>query len=495
MNEPVLPPVQTSRSGERPSAPGRVPGMLGVLAPAAPYLVLALLCVASLASRPLLPPDETRYLTVAWEMFLSRDWFVPTLNFAPYHHKPPLLFWLVDLSWAVLGVGRVQAMLVVFAISALVLHLVKRTGQALWPGRQDIADRLPWLMLGSVPFVIYSSLILFDLLLTACILAAFLSILSFARGRGTWRAVLAGLAIGLGVLAKGPVVLLHVAWPIALYPLWRTERETLSIPAFSRGMALALLAAMLPVTMWLVPALLGTDGQFAHDLIWEQSAGRISGNMEASHPRPLYFYLLLLPVLGLPWIASPDLWRRRPGMRLASLFRSGSDGRYMRLLVLWGSGVFVIFSLISGKQPHYLVPLLPLVTLAFGWLMAEAPLRRVGIAAIACVVVLGLAQAAGNRPFLSQFDLGPVSKLIGTRPGAPVGFVGRYQGQLGFLARLTVPVEPVAPAGVEAWLDSHPGGFLVVADDRKVSASRPAALAVPYRGRRLSVYGPPPVAP
>lgn len=118
-------------------------------------------------------------------MFLSRDWFVPTLNFAPYHHKPSLLFWVVDLSWAVPGVGRAQAMLVVFAISALVLQLVKRTGHALRPGRQDIADRLPWLMLGSVPFVIYSSLILFDLLLTACILAAFLSILSFARGRGT----------------------------------------------------------------------------------------------------------------------------------------------------------------------------------------------------------------------------------------------------------------------------------------------------------------------
>ena len=59
-------------------------------------------------------------------------------------------------------------------------------------------------------------------------------------------------------------------------------------------MGLGLIFALLPVAIWLVPALLRTDGAFAYALLWEQSAGRISGNMEASHPRPFYFYVLLL---------------------------------------------------------------------------------------------------------------------------------------------------------------------------------------------------------
>ncbi len=48
---------------------------------------------------PLLPIDETRYLTVAWEMRQSGHWLLPTLNGEPYSHKPPLLIWLINLAW------------------------------------------------------------------------------------------------------------------------------------------------------------------------------------------------------------------------------------------------------------------------------------------------------------------------------------------------------------------------------------------------------------
>ena len=53
---------------------------------------LALVCIAGVLLRPLAPIDETRYLAVAWEMWLSGDYFVPTRNFELYTHKPPLLF-------------------------------------------------------------------------------------------------------------------------------------------------------------------------------------------------------------------------------------------------------------------------------------------------------------------------------------------------------------------------------------------------------------------
>ena len=55
---------------------------------------LALLLL-SLALRPLLPVDETRYIGVAWEMWQRGDFLVPWLNGEPYSHKPPLFFWLV----------------------------------------------------------------------------------------------------------------------------------------------------------------------------------------------------------------------------------------------------------------------------------------------------------------------------------------------------------------------------------------------------------------
>jgi len=54
-------------------------------------LILWGLAVAlALALRPLLAIDETRYLSVAWEMWLRHDWWVPYLNGSPYPDKPPL---------------------------------------------------------------------------------------------------------------------------------------------------------------------------------------------------------------------------------------------------------------------------------------------------------------------------------------------------------------------------------------------------------------------
>ena len=65
--------------------------------PLGPALLLAILTVVAIAARPLTPIDETRYVSVAWEMWLRNDWLVLFKNGAPYSHKPPLLFWLYNL--------------------------------------------------------------------------------------------------------------------------------------------------------------------------------------------------------------------------------------------------------------------------------------------------------------------------------------------------------------------------------------------------------------
>jgi len=74
------------------------------------FTTCAALLVTSLLCRPLFPVDETRYLTVAWEMFSNHNWILPTLNGIPYHHKPPVLFWLINLMWGIFGVSQSAAM-------------------------------------------------------------------------------------------------------------------------------------------------------------------------------------------------------------------------------------------------------------------------------------------------------------------------------------------------------------------------------------------------
>ena len=65
--------------------------------------------MASIWLRPLWPVDETRYASVAWEMWLRGDFLVPYVNGEPYSHKPPLLFWLIQLGWGLVRRQRLVA--------------------------------------------------------------------------------------------------------------------------------------------------------------------------------------------------------------------------------------------------------------------------------------------------------------------------------------------------------------------------------------------------
>ena len=92
--------------------------------------------VVMLWMRPPAPIDETRYLTVAWEMWRDRSWLVPHLNGELYGHKPPLLFWLIDLVWAFGGVTEFGARLVAPAFGLASLVLTWLLARRLWPGNE-----------------------------------------------------------------------------------------------------------------------------------------------------------------------------------------------------------------------------------------------------------------------------------------------------------------------------------------------------------------------
>ena len=431
-----------------------------------PILTLALFIFASAAFRPVLPPDETRYLTVAWEMLVRGDFVLPTVNFAAYHQKPPLLFWLIDVAWAVFGVSRLAVLAAIFAISALVVALGRKLATELFPGDEATAARVGWATLGNTVFVVYSGLVLFDLLLTACVLVTVLALFAHLRAPARRWIVLAGLGIGLGLLAKGPATLVFVLWPVVTYPLWRSPHHRLSPAGLWKATGLALLVALLPLAAWVVPVLIATHGEFARTLIWDQTAGRISGNLRSAHARPFWFYLPLLPLFALPWLVSPYLWKahREALGRFPTAFGEAWRGQWaLRLLVLWFVPTVLTFSLISGKQPHYLVPLLPAAAVLSAWLMRTLAVRLIALGAAIMLALALVGQAVGGFTVLRHYDLSVPASIAREWKG-PIAFVGNYQGELGFLGRLDRPLDVVGHDAAGAWLDGHPDGLLVTTE-------------------------------
>ncbi|MGN6728791.1 MAG: ArnT family glycosyltransferase [Rhodanobacteraceae bacterium] len=519
MNDPALNPSSSSRSTE-----WRWLGLWFLL-----LLPLAILF-------PPIPIDETRYLTAAWEMFNSGQWLVPTVNGAWYSDKSPLLFWLIAGGWKLLGVhtwvARVEALLIAVAMLLTLRRLAARLGLDLRG-----ASAAMWLLAGCAGFALFATAIMFDLLLAACVLGALHALLDldehrYARGIG-WL----GLMLGLGILAKGPVVLLHIAGAALLAPLWsRSAREA---SARWYGSLLAGIAVGVAIALcWLLPAAL-----YGGPTYWQPLVAKVTGRLHESfaHARPFWWYFPLIPVLLLPWVLS----LRAPFVAWRELPR----GRIGIFLLCWWVPPLLAFCAISGKQIHYLAPLLPAWALSGAWLLQRAGARlRPGLyALLALLAAAGLlylpwwaARSYGYapRPLLMLFALVPlviaagvwrawgrnthslalaatalasVSLLAGAlalqpaldvRPEAqfiatalhdnvPIAHIEWHNGLFGYTGRLHRPLPVIARAQVVEWCRAHPGGLLVASDRGDEPRDARPAWSWPYflsGSKRIGVW-------
>ena len=138
----------------------------------------AALAALQLWLRPLLPVDETRYLSVAWEMWSRNDFLVPRLNGEAYSHKPPLLFWMIHGLWALFGVSEWPARLLPVALSLVALWWSAALAGQLWPqSAAQLRPLVPWLLFGSLFWINFYSLVQFDLLLVLAALGAWSGVL------------------------------------------------------------------------------------------------------------------------------------------------------------------------------------------------------------------------------------------------------------------------------------------------------------------------------
>jgi 4-amino-4-deoxy-L-arabinose transferase-like glycosyltransferase len=443
---------------------------------------LVFLFLAALAFRPLLPVDETRYMSVAWEMWLRGDWLAPlTLNFELYHHKPPLLFWMINAFWSVFGVNRWAGLIPIFLASMTCLYLTKKLAGKIFKIQDGSFSTVPVLMVGSFPFIIYSTLVMFDLTLTVFVLLALLALLSYAD-KGKWRYIFAmALALGLGVLTKGPVAWLYVIFPVVFAPLWLPEKRNWW--AWYGACALAFVLSLVPVSCWLVPVLKASNPDFAFWLIWEQTAGRITGNMGSAHARPLYFYIPLLPILFLPWAFLPGFWKNIRGIK--DDFKTSVG---LRFLTFWVVPVIAAFSLIGGKQPHYLLPLLPGIILFIAYQTKEDTGKLIKISAFMVMLAITGQGIAGQTVF-KKYDLQPLANYVSAHQDRDWAFVRKYQGELTFLGRLHAGLDSELRTNLPQWFKEHPDGYAVVRYNKpdEISAFH-MIMTVPYRGKNMGIF-------
>jgi len=315
--------------------------------------------------RPILPVDETRYTAVAWDMWRTGNWLVPHLNGETYSHKPPLLFWLINLGWSIAGVSETWARLVAPLAALASAAMTILVSLRLWPNGRAIATSAGLVMMGTLSWSLFGSLTFFDTLLTLATLVSLYGLLIAGQSNAVRGFLIFGAGIGLGVLAKGPAILVHTLPAALLAPLWVASGSFrpagFSWPKWYRGVALGFLLGVAIGLAWAIPAGLAGGAEYRQAIFWGQSAGRMVESF--AHQRPWWWYAAILPLLSLPWIFWPPAWRA-----LASSASALRDGG-IRFCLCWALPAIVVFSLISGKQPHYLLPEIPAFALGLAFLL------------------------------------------------------------------------------------------------------------------------------
>lgn len=497
----------------------------------------------TLEFRPILPVDETRVVSVAWEMWNRGDLLIPYLNGAPYPDKPPLLFWIIQLGWAVTGVNAWWPRLVPGLFALGCLYLSHRLGRHLWPHTPAAADLATLVLLGTTFWSAFCTGLVYDMTLTFFVLAGMMGLLLAWQGK-PWRGfAVFGLSAGLGILTKGPVALLHLSLPACTAPLWMGDNP----PRWSRwslGVAAGALLGLALAAAWALPAARAGGDAYAQQILWYQTANRMVNAF--AHRRPFWWYLPLLPLLLFPWIVWPPLWRS-----LRSLIASQADSG-VRLTLIWSGVGLAAFSALSGKQAHYLLPLLPPLALLAGRGLADSPQLRPGDAlypaaglvlfgavlflipvlaphldlpawaeqlpwitgltiagtglvlavvqlghswlesaklALASAFTVAAFQAGLSLPVWNAYDLQSISLRLGAleASGIPLAHVGKYHGQFQFLGRLRHPLDVVEPQALAAWFARHPGGRAVVylaPDDPLLNR---AEFSQPFRSRYVAI--------
>lgn len=413
---------------------------------------------------PITDRDEARFSEASREMIQRGDYIVPWFNGAWRLYKPALIYWCQIGSYRVLGINDFSARVptVLFTVATALL-LVQ------W-GRK-IADAKTGFLAGAMFLTCLHVAIIGRIATADMAMVFFFTLAAWSGWEATrpqqsahwkWWAIFY-VALGLGFLAKGPE-----AWlPLGAMILGRVMRkDSFRLPLMETAAGIVLAAAI--VAAWGIPALVRTHGAFWSVGMNEQVYQRAVAVNNSHGFAGLRGYLLALPFYFLTFLVSFLPWTIRKPADLESWFQNQRQkGAAWRFLVpiLWilsfllhipikiwrwwqnrerddlgwyllmvAAIVFIVFSLVKTKLPHYTMPAFPCLALwlalqlrsdatSFAWFQT----RFAAMVILIPTIMLGLAIAAKNYTLTERLWAAVQPNVL---PGAKVGCFGYVEPSL-----------------------------------------------------------------
>ncbi len=330
-------------------------------------LLLAAVIALWMLSERSLDSHECFVSITAREMLDRGDWIFPYCNGHPRLNKTPLPYWLVAGLGKIRGnIDEVTARLpsAVFAIlsAAAVLYFVNR-----WlTFRIAVISTAVWVT--SLGYLRNSHSARPDMAMTFFIILCFMSFYSAVvadnRKHQIIYMLIFWISFGLGNLAKGPAPIPLVLIPLAAYIVinrgWRIMPKLLPFTGI-----IIFLAIMLP---W--PLFIANSWHWDLTLWKKEYVQRLYGEY-APGRYPIYFYFLIMFKFVTPWVAF------LPMALVAPFYRVWDKKQpVMKFLWLWFAADFIFLTIDAGKRQHYILPLMPAMTILIGILLEDMIFER-----------------------------------------------------------------------------------------------------------------------
>jgi len=343
--------------------------------------------------------DEGFYAEAAREMVAEGDWLTPRFNYEDRWQKPVLYYWLTAAMFVATGPSESAARWW-SALSGVALVLLTWAAAR----RLTVNNDAAWLA-GAITATCYGYFAMARLALPDLPLTFLITLVIWSALERRW--LIAGIAGGLGILMKGPVGI--VIPGLVLVPIWWRERGTMKIRPWDIVTTAGI--AVLIALPW-YGAMTAEHGiAYLQNFFIGENLERFATD-RFNAPRTIWFYVPILIggmlpwsmyLMTLPWPSVVSVIRRQRHL-------TKTEWR----LLLWAFMPLLFFTMSIGKQPRYILAILPPLAI----LLARSIAARIARATAGPQIGLAIATWATSALYailaILLYRAKPI--LIGTYP-------------------------------------------------------------------------------